>query len=150
MILKQAIQFAFCFGLPRIILPMVPRFVNATIKAKEEVYVVFGFLVFFCRTDNHTVQDTTLALSNTRSPKLTGTQFAGGVIFMQEALSLSCLHCFTRDSSILICSCWVDVRGVRRGLHHFLFLYVAVGSFLMDSPRWLGGGGLPFNGMKTL
>lgn len=27
----------FCFGLPRIILPMVPRFVNATIKAKEEV-----------------------------------------------------------------------------------------------------------------
>lgn len=46
MILKQAIQFAFCFGLPRIILPMVPRFVNATIKAKEEVYVVFSVVSF--------------------------------------------------------------------------------------------------------
>lgn len=126
MILKQAIQFAFCFGLPRIILPMVPRFVNATIKAKEEVYV--GFLVFFFVVSF--AEQIIIQYRTPRSAKLTGTQFAGGVIFMQEALSLSCLHCFTRDSSILICSCWVDVRGVRRGLHHFLFLYVAVGSFL--------------------
>lgn len=64
---------------------------------------------------------------------------------MQEALSLSCLHRFTRDSSILICSGWVDVRGVRRGLRHFLLLYVAVGSFLMAPHQ----GKTPFQGSEN-